>query len=777
MGPGWWRACLATGAVAVLGYFALPGSAQATAYAAFGLVSGLLVVLGSWRAPAGPRRGWRLVAVAQVLWSVADGLEGYHAVQGVEPGVSWADAAYLGGYVTMFAALVVFAVHVHRQADVRAALLDSATLTVGAGLLAWQLLVQPGFTPDREGVLASVVSASYPMVDVALLGAVGVVAAVVPRQVSTTGWYRLLAAAISLLLVTDSAYRVLTLSGNYRTGDLVDAGWLVSYVLVAAAALHPSARRDPSGAPRSAGGERGGARFTRSRLAVLMLALLCAPIALFVQDTVQRDQHSDLAVVVACVLLFGILVVRLGGLFFAAQDDRARLEVQARTDHLTGLANRSWLSESFGRAVVDPDSYPLAVLVVDLDRFKDINDTFGHAVGDSVLVEVGGRLSATVGPGDLIARTGGDEFAVLAPRTSTVAAAEDLGRRVRAALGEPVAVAGLSLLSEGSVGVAWAPGPGSDAVALLRHADVALHVAKAHPAGVLSYRPDHERGTVERMTLLGELQRALAHGELVLHYQPQVALSTGRTTGVEALLRWQHPTRGLLGPETFLEAAEQTGLITALTRTVLDMAARQARAWFDEGRPLSVSVNLSSRNLRDTTLVDDVRAALSTHGLRPSLLVLEITETSVMNDPERSLRVLTRLRNMGIRLSVDDYGTGYSSLAYLQRLPIAQLKIDKSFVTNLTTRPGDAAIVQSTIELAQRLDLDVVAEGVEDAAVLEQLRAWGCPTAQGYHLGRPTPAHDLARASGPQGAVEQPAGLPHQGSPALVPQLPVPVDP
>lgn len=748
MGLGW-RACLGIGAVAVLGYFALPGrGVQATAYVTFEVLSGLLVAAGSWRASAVLRWGWRLVAVAQLLWALADGLDGHGAGRGSEAAVSWADVVHLGGYVPMFAGLVVFVARHRGRADVRAAVLDSATVTTGAGLLAWQLLVQPGFADDPDGVPASVVSASYPLLDVALLGALGMVAMVVPHRVSSSGWFRLLTAAVVVLLVTDSVYRIVTVVGTYRSGGVLDAGWLAAYVLVAAAALHPSARRQLQRPPGSVGGERAGTRFIRSRLAVLMLALLCAPFALFAEETPLHDEHSHWPVITACVLLSSILVARLGGLAFTAQDDRERLEVQARTDALTGLANRSWVMESFGRALLHRDSYPLAVLLVDLDHFKDINDTFGHAVGDTVLREVGSRLTAAVGPDDVVARTGGDEFTILAPRTATAIEAEKLGRRVRTTLGAPVVVAGLSLLSEGSVGVAWTPRPGPDAPTLLRQADVALYVAKSHPAGVQRYRPEHERDTVDRMTLLGELQRALAQDELVLHYQPQVSLSTGRTTGAEALVRWQHPTRGLLGPQTFLEAAEQTGLVTALTRTVLDQAIRQARTWCVEERPVPVSVNLSARNLRDTTLVDDVRTALHTHQLPPSMLTLEITESSVMGDPERSLQVLTRLRNMGVRLSIDDYGTGYSSLAYLQRLPVSEIKIDKSFVTHLVSRPSDAAIVQSTIELARRLDLVVVAEGVEDDLVLDQLRTWGCPTAQGYHLGRPTPAHDLSTALG-----------------------------
>jgi diguanylate cyclase (GGDEF)-like protein len=381
--------------------------------------------------------------------------------------------------------------------------------------------------------------------------------------------------------------------------------------------------------------------------------------------------------------------------------------------------------------------------LLDLDHFKEVNDTFGHYAGDRLLEQVGHRLRDSVPANAVVARLGGDEFAVLVA-TSAMSAeeAEAIPSDLLALLDRPVVVEGQRLNVAASIGVVHYPADGTDADALLRRADVAMYVAKRAHSGYAYYDAQQDPHTPERLGLVGELREAIEHDELTLAYQPQIALDTHQVTGVEALVRWAHPRRGMIPPVEFVAIAEHTGLMEPLTRCVLRGALQQCRTWLDKGLHLPVSVNISATDLQDG-FAQVVEELLDAHHVPVEYLRLEITEGAMMVDRDRASRVLQDLRALGVRISIDDYGTGYSSLAYLGHLPIDELKIDRSFIAGLLSSTANAAIVRSTIALGHDLGLVVVAEGVEDQPTWDVLGELGCDTIQGYFASKPLPAPAL----------------------------------
>lgn len=445
------------------------------------------------------------------------------------------------------------------------------------------------------------------------------------------------------------------------------------------------------------------------------------------------------AVFVLGLLFVALLTVATRGYRRALITERARAVHDALHDSLTGLPNRTLLADRFDQVLSDVDraDTPTGLLLIDLDRFKEINDTFGHHYGDELLTQIGPRLRAALHDSATVARLGGDEFAVLLPAVADLGAANAVAAQVRHCLRGPFHVEGIDLDVEASVGVVLSGEHGEDAATLLQRADIAMYVAKNRNIGIFAYDRDVDGHSPARLALIGELRRALERNELLLHYQPQVDASTDEVVGVEALVRWQHPTRGLVYPDAFIPVAEHTGLIGPLTQYVLDTAVAQARIWADAGRPLPVSVNLSARNLLDDRLPDDVITVLTKHGVPAALLELEITETALMTEPIRARRLLERLAGIGVRLSIDDFGAGYTSLGHLKNLPVNELKIDRSFVMTMTNEASDAMIVHSVIDLGHNLGLTIVAEGVETTEALALLRSFGCDVAQGYYNCRP----------------------------------------
>jgi diguanylate cyclase (GGDEF)-like protein len=422
---------------------------------------------------------------------------------------------------------------------------------------------------------------------------------------------------------------------------------------------------------------------------------------------------------------------------------------QATHDELTGLPNRACFFDRTDQALrqASRDGSRTAVLLFDLDRFKEINDTLGHKYGDRVLCEIGPRIRPGLRAGDTLARLGGDEFCVLLPDVGCLAAAVEVAERLLGLLEEPFEIDGMTLAVEASCGIAIAPADGESSDLLLQRSDVAMYLAKNSHASVVVYHEDLNLNTPARLSLLGELRMAIPREQLVLYYQPKAVLSTGQVQGVEALIRWRHPTLGLVPPDQFIPMAEHTGLIKALTSWVLNTALCQLREWrerTDEHIPqLSMAVNLSTRSLLDDAFPAEVVAALDRWQVPAALLELEITESAIMADPVEAHRLLSELSAIGVKIAIDDFGTGYSSLAYLKDLPVDQLKIDKSFVLNMHRDPDDAIIVKSVIDLGHNLGLQTVAEGIEDLETWQQLTILGCDSAQGYYLAKPLPPADL----------------------------------
>src|SRR4051794_869671 len=456
--------------------------------------------------------------------------------------------------------------------------------------------------------------------------------------------------------------------------------------------------------------------------------------------------HYTPALAVLGFLCFVLVVTGLLA-FGTIEDKLADNEFGMLHDPLTELPNRLLFHDRVHQAILGATrtGTRVAVMVLDIDRFKEVNDTLGHHMGDLLLYELGYRLTETLRQSDSVARLGGDEFAILLPEIEDEANALAAAGKIREALAHPIAVRDLSLEVEASAGIALYPDHGLDPEGLLQHADVAMYNAKSSQSGCELYAETRHEFSQSRLRLVQDLRSGIANGQLELHYQPKIRLSDNRVIGVEALARWNHPEQGLISPASFIPLAEHTGLIRPLTLAVLEMAIDQCAAWRSRGIELGMAVNLSPRNLVDHELPHQIKRLLEERRVPTTSLELELTEDTIMSDPKRAREVLARLDAMGIWLAIDDFGTGYSSLAYLRQLPVTTLKIDRSFVITMQEREDDAAIVRSTIALGRNLGLRVVAEGVETDEVMGELRQLGCDVAQGFHVSRPVPAADFER--------------------------------
>ena len=587
-------------------------------------------------------------------------------------------------------------------------------------------------TALRDALLVAV----YPIADLLLVFIAGALA-VIGRGAGAAWWW--LTAGTALFVVTDTVYAYQVAHGAYVIGGPLDVGWGLAFVCYGMAACQGPRPRTSAPLP--------GVR-------ALVVPGLCAIGALVLLLRGYLEDGDPLA----GGLAFGAVVAALARTALTFREVRALADSrhQARTDELTGLPNRRQVFETLSAADARMAAGGgTAVLVLDLDRFKEINDSLGHGVGDALLREVGPRLAGHLRSGDLLARLGGDEFVVLADGLGEDGALA-LARRLCTTLGRPFQLAGMALSVEASVGIALGPRHSRHAQELLQMADLAMYAAKAGRSGPVVYDEERHGSGRHRLEAVAQLRRAVDEGQLVLHYQPKLSLATGRVGGVEALVRWQHPERGLLFPDAFIELAESAGLMAALTSRVLDTALAQRRAWSDRGRELTVAVNVSPSNLVDEGFPDEVAGMLARHGVPATALVLEVTESLLMEDRERAVRVLAALREAGVGVAIDDYGTGWSSLAYLATLPVTELKLDRAFVGAMTGSDRSASIVTSTLQLAHALGLVFVAEGAEDQATVEALAALGCDVVQGYHLSRALPPEQLeawleARSTTPVG--------------------------
>ncbi|HTW19446.1 MAG TPA: bifunctional diguanylate cyclase/phosphodiesterase [Mycobacteriales bacterium] len=492
---------------------------------------------------------------------------------------------------------------------------------------------------------------------------------------------------------------------------------------------------------------------------VINNSFVSTALALKNRTTVQHEFFSDFAFqVLSNAALLGIapivvivvetssamvplLLFPLAAVYATAAMMRTR-ERESMHDPLTGLPNRTLMTDRTADAVAAAAEagHHVALFLLDLDRFKEINDTLGHRVGDELLQLVGRRLTAALRPGDVIGRLGGDEFAMLVPNLEDPRAAVDLAERVRMSLVEPFHYDGLSHEIDGSIGVAIYPAHGSDFETLLQRADVAMYVAKGRGTGVQLYSTEIDRHSTLRLSMLAELRTALENDDLELHYQPKADLRTGDVVGVEALLRWRHPERGLIQPDDFLPLAAQTGLMRLITKFVLEQALCQLSVWWRMGIKVHAAVNVSALDLYDRGFAELLQRNIEQHDVPPRALMIEVTESILMADPARAASTLLALAGLGVGVSLDDFGTGYSSLVHLKRLPVSEVKIDKSFVMRMDVNEDDAAIVRSIIDLAGALGLRTVAEGVETRDAWDRLAVYGCDAAQGWYLAKGMPA-------------------------------------
>jgi diguanylate cyclase (GGDEF)-like protein len=668
----------------------------------------------------GPRRTAALwLGTGMICWAAGNVIfVGWTQFQAHPSVPSPADFAYLGFYVCVVAAMVNLA-----RGDVgvvpRALWLDGALGAAGAATVLAAALNSVLVRPDGD-LGQVIVGAGYTVADLVLVAMIcGLLAVRGTRRGSLLVW---VAGGLGVFCAADIVYALQVPTETYVVGTVLTWVWMAGITILALAMWRPE---------RPLHSESG--RSTAA-LAVPILATLAAVIVLVLSSF---NRMSVVVVGLAAVTL--LLAVLRTFVSFRQVQELARARLQAFSDDLTGLGNRRYLFEHGARRLqAERDGNRLALVMIDLDNFKDVNDSLGHQAGDELLRETSRRLAVRTRDRDLLARLGGDEFALLMSLHVDDDPVE-IASRIRDRISRPFVTDGASVRIDASIGVAEVDGPAVDIAELLRRADLAMYAAKTSATRVHRYDLELDEANRARLETVHDLDSAVIHREFVLHYQPKIDVRTGITIGSEALVRWQHPTRGLLTPGTFLPEVEQSGMMAVLTRVVLAAAVAQLAQWRRSGLLLSVAVNLSASDLLDEQLAPRIVALLTEYDVPAACLELEITESVLMTDPARARAVLDGFREAGMTIAVDDYGTGYSSLAYLRDLPVDELKIDRSFIGRIATDERSAAIVSSTIELAHSLGLKVVGEGVELEQTLQALGALECDFAQGFYFSRPLP--------------------------------------
>ena len=863
--PPRFRAYLMGGlGLAFVYFFAPPGWGHHLIYDLLGLSSVIAILCGIYiYKPANPWV-WYLFALGNFGFVVGDATRAYYeVVQGVQsPFPGLADVGYLAAYPILIAGMVLL-VRGRDKGNDSANVIDSLILTVSVGVVMWVYLMEPYLTDPTITTLEMLISIAYPLMDLLILGMAARI--MISPGVRPAAYY-LLMISISGLFISDCFYIFGLLNGWYETGNLVDLGWLVSYVLWGAAALHPSMTELAKPVPHNE------ISITRRRLLTLTLVTLLAPVVRIV-ESIRGNDPTVGSTVVPTVILFLLVMARMSGLVqklttalqrhqdaerrrrqsearfgsliqhasdvvtvvdeqgsvtfqspsvrralgyrrqelikkpiteLIHEEDRAaalsllqqvpahssddpttmrfrwrhrdggwrdmeatvtnllddptvagivlnardvteqvalqaQLAHQAFHDSLTDLANRALFQDRVEHTLdrrSAPDE-PIAVLFLDIDDFKTVNDSLGHAAGDALLIDLANRIRTCVRAGDTAARLGGDEFAILLERSED---AEAVATRIGDSLTEPFVIDAKEVFVSVSIGISISEMARGGADELLRNADAAMYTAKSRGgARSVVFRPDMHLRALRRLDLEGELRRAIERDEFRLHYQPLVEVETRRISGFEALVRWAHPERGLLGPNEFISIAEDTGLIRPIGRWVLQEAFKQASVWQAKysSPQLSMSVNLSARELAARELFSDVERAIAEAGVDPETLVVEMTERVLMADTDLTMNKLEELRALGVRLSVDDFGTGFSSLSYLRTFPIDSLKIAKPFLDNVPEGEQESALVRGIIELGHNLNLEIVGEGVERTEQWHALHDMGCDVVQGYLLARP----------------------------------------
>jgi diguanylate cyclase (GGDEF)-like protein len=709
----------------------------------------LVGVIVSWRAlrVEQARRSWMIFAVGisiyglgNVLW--AAWIE--HLNHNSPPIPSICDGMWLTLYPACYIGIIGLARVRERRVPARM-WLDGIIAGLGVAAIGAAIVVRPVLASVSGDTAAVVTEMAYPICDLLL-------AALVVGVLALRGWrldrmWTMLGVGFIALAVADCLYALQVAGGAAAPSSLTNMTYDVGVALLALAAWQRGATLEQDTLPSGA-------------VLGIPTAFAVSALGLLVYDHFSRLDPLALAL----ALLTMVAAFARTALTF--RDVRALAETrrQALTDDLTSMPNRRHFMSCVHESIVASRATgsSVALLLVDLNHFKELNDTLGHDAGDQLLCQVGERLREVLRASDTAARLGGDEFGVLLRDSGGDAGAAQVAQKILKVIDQPFPIKNVGLRVTASIGIARFPEHAENEAQLMQHADVAMYEAKAKQAGYACYARERDKHSLERLTLAGELSRALERDELEAHYQPKADADSRRIVGVEALVRWRHPTRGLIGPGEFVTIAEQAGLGRALTRRMLHLALTQIRAWRSAGFALHVAVNTTVADLQDAQFPGEVAAMLAEYELPPEALILEVTENMVLADPVRVGDVLAQLGELGLGLSLDDFGTGFSSLTHLKALPVGEVKIDRSFVGRMTTDPVDDAIVQATIQLAHSIGIRVVAEGIEDQVTWTSLIARECELVQGYALSRPLPADELevllrAQPSSEAGAAAAPA--------------------
>jgi diguanylate cyclase len=685
--------------------------------------------LCAWRAFARRRGRWGWGSLAAGLFLFTAGSVAWTTwVQyfKVVPYPSIADACFLSFFVLAFIGIALLVRETVPRTS-KTIWVDGLIAALGVAALETTLVISPIANLNSGNLITVATNIAYPIGDLVLVSMVVAVFAVRGWRPGRLWW--MLGAGLVVFAAADSVYVLRVLSGTYVTGTPLDSLWLIGAFLMGSAAW-----------------QRMGTGSSAKNMAaleapnIIPVLFLLSSVAIIVYATT-RPKILPLGVVLATVTL--AIAIARSAYAFRQLRALAASKREARTDELTGLPNRRLFFEHLAACLAPGTTSTVALLMIDLDRFKDINDSLGHHVGDDVLRELGPRLTAAAGNAGIVARLGGDEFGLVLASPADAPAAIRVAEGVREALRQPFQVEGMSLRVDASIGIALAPEHGTTPETLLQKADVAMFAAKRSHAPWQVYASDFEQNARERLELMEDLRDALRRGEIVLYYQPILSLATGVITGAEALARWRHPTRGILPPAAFLGLITDAGLMGPFTMNVLDQALAHQSRWSLSGYDLCVSVNISAASLRDDELPDKIAELIAKHGVHPPHITLEITEDSFISDPEQALVVLDRLRALGVELSIDDFGTGFSSLTYIRRLPVSELKLDRTFLMGAPQDKRAVSIIRSTIELAHSLGLRIVAEGIENLDTLALVDDLGCDAAQGYLMGRPVPSEEF----------------------------------
>lgn len=732
-----WLIWIAVAVALSTAYFVIPTTPESklVLYNGTGLLSILALSFGVMYNKAVPRGPWLWFGAGLTSFLTADVL--YYVIELTNPEgppfPNIADFFYLMMYPLMIVGLTKMVREVSPRRDT-ATMIDAAVVAIAMFGALWVLFVDNVFETGANSNEALLVSLAYPVMDVALM-------AVAARLVVTVRLrhppFALILASLASLAIADTAYGIFLANGTFKTGLFIDAFWLTFYVGFGAAALHPKVGSDSLSLDDQEAGKLSG-----RQLAIMFFATLGVPII----DLLWGNEQDRIVTIAASAMLFLLILLRVFGLMKALEQGQDRLRHDAEHDALTGLANRVLFADRTQAALEKNLTGMTTVMFVDLDDFKTVNDSLGHQAGDEFLAEVSRRLSDCIGENDTIARFGGDEFAMLIESVSDRRDASMIARRALDALIDPIEVGDRAVQASASIGIALQSDASPDVEALLRNADVAMYLSKSRGKGRFEFfQPEMHEEAIERLDLKADLQKAVDGDQFVLHYQPIFDLDSGKPVLVEALVRWQHPERGLIMPDRFIPLAEETGLIVELGEWVLREACTQAKRWqqIPDLQDLGITVNLSMRQLQDTQMVNTLTRALQDSTLSAEYLVLEITESMLALDAEHSAGVLGQLKTIGVKLAIDDFGTGYSSLSYLRSFPVDSIKIDRSFINELHRSSTSTALVEAVVNLSQALGAYTVAEGIEHNDQAGLLRKLGCDRGQGYYYCRPLAAAAL----------------------------------